>query len=289
MHVIENESLRVKAREYGAELISIFDKKNNIEHLWQANPEFWGWHAPVLFPAIGRSISDEVLVDSKKYKMEKHGFARKSNFKLLELSETKMVFELVASEETLKWYPFKFEFLIAYRLKENELICSFEVINEDEKPLYFQLGGHPAFNVPFFANEDFEDYYIAFEQNEELFRHHINEEGFFDGRKTFFLDNANCFALEKELFNDDALIFKDLKSRSVAIKSGNHQHAVEMNFEGFPYFGIWTKPGAPYVCLEPWMGCADSVGEPVEMSAKEKIIALEPGEEFNPHYTIRIL
>ena len=162
MHLIENEFLKVRAREYGAELTSVFDKKNNIEHLWQADEKFWGWHAPVLFPVVGRCLNDEIIVGGVKYAMEKHGFARKSNFKLLELSQEKMIFALTYSNDTLKIYPFKFEFLIGYRLKENELHVSYEVRNKDDKPIYFQLGGHPAFAVPFNANEEYEDYFLEF-------------------------------------------------------------------------------------------------------------------------------
>src|SRR5690242_17715830 len=111
MHQIENDFLKVKARNYGAELISVYNKKGMTEHLWQADPTYWGWHAPLLFPVVGRCLNDEIIVDGTKYSMEKHGFARKSNFSLFELSETKMIFSLTSSAETLKIYPYRFEFL----------------------------------------------------------------------------------------------------------------------------------------------------------------------------------
>lgn len=300
MHQIENEFLKIRAREYGAELISVFDKKNNTEHLWQADEKFWGWHAPVLFPVVGRCLNDEIVVDGKKYSMEKHGFARKSNFKLLELSESKMIFSLRHSDETLKLYPYKFEFLIGYRLKQNQLIVSFEVINEDDKPIYFQLGGHPAFAVPFTSPnlsegeglnttaEKYEDYYLEFSQTENAARHYIDGNGFFDGRTEPVLENSNRINLQNDLFKNDALIFKDLKSRAVSIKSKNHSHSLAVNFEGFNYLGLWAKENAPYVCIEPWLGCADTANAPTEFKNKEGVIMLEAGEEFNPHFTIKI-
>ncbi len=288
MHQIENDFLRVKLREYGAELTSVYNKKTNIEHLWNADEKFWGWHAPVLFPVIGRCIDDELVVDGIKHPMEKHGFARKSTFRLMERSDSKIVFALTSNEATLKVYPYQFEFLVAYHLDGHQLICSYEVINRDNKPLFFQLGGHPAFVVPFLSNEDYEDYYIELENTEDAERHHINAEGFFDGRRSLVLDNSNCFQLEKDMFNDDAFIFKDIRSRTVTIRSANHAHYLSVHFSDFNYLGLWAKVNAPYLCIEPWIGCADTEGEKVELSAKERIVALEPNEEFNAFYSIEI-
>lgn len=288
MHQIENEFLRVNIREYGAELTSVFDKKNNIEHLWNADEKFWGWHAPVLFPVIGRCLNDKIFVDGAEYMMEKHGFARKSNFNLLEFSESKAVFVLKSNESSLKVFPFQFEFLIGYHLRNNQLECSYEVINTDKKPMFFQLGGHPAFTVPFLPEEDYEDYYLEFEKTEYSDRVHINKDGFFDGRRTLVLDNSNCFQLEKEMFNDDAVIFKDLRSRTVTIRSANHSHYLSVHFPEFSYLGFWAKVNAPYLCIEPWLGCADTAGEEVEFSAKERITALEEGEKFYAAFSIEV-
>ncbi len=144
MHIIENESLKVKAREFGAELTSILDKRTGIEHLWQADERFWGWHAPVLFPVVGRCLEDEITVDGKIYKMEKHGFARKSDFRLLEHGTSKIVFVLSSSAETKAVYPFDFEFLISYHLRNSTLVCSYEVVNTGNNRLLFSLGGAPC-------------------------------------------------------------------------------------------------------------------------------------------------
>jgi galactose mutarotase-like enzyme len=288
MHQIENEFLKVRAREFGAELISVFNKKTNTEHLWEADEKVWGWHAPVLFPVVGRCLNDEILVDGVSYRMEKHGFARKSDFKLLELGDSKMTFSLSDSPATHKIYPFKFEFLISYRLKENELTCSYEVVNPDDRLIYFQLGGHPAFAVPFSLMEQLDDYYFEFEQAETSARHVINEDGFFYGRTEPVLTNSNTIALRKDLFKDDALIFKDLKSHKVSLKSKNHPQVLSVQFEGFEYLGIWAKENSPYVCIEPWLGCADSVGTLKEFSRREGVVKLPPGKEFQRSFVINI-
>ncbi len=286
MHQIENEFLKLRAREYGAELTSVIYKKTKTEHLWQADEKVWGWHAPVLFPVVGRCLNDEIILKGVKYPMQKHGFARKSNFRLLDLGDSKMVFSLKSSEETLKMYPCKFEFLIGYRIRKNQLYISYEVINEDKEPIYFQLGGHPAFAVPFHPAENYQDYFIEFETIENSERHLINPGGFFDGRREPVLHNSNRVQLKNDLFANDALIFKDLKSRKVTLRSNTHLYFIEMDFKGFSYLGIWAKENAPFVCIEPWLGCAETVGEPREFSLRENVVMLEPGEEFNPSFTL---
>ena len=289
MHQIENEHLKVRVIEYGAELTSVVAKKSGVQHLWQADPDVWGWHAPVLFPVIGRCMNDQILVEGNVYPMEKHGFARKSDFKVLELNETKIVFSLTSNSQTKNVYPFDFEFLIAYRLNSNELICTYEVINTNQSPIYFQLGGHPAFTIPFFPNEKYEDYFLEFESSENSSRHYINTEGYFDGRKESILQNSKTIQLRKDLFKDDALIFKDLNSRAVSIKSKKHSHSLKVSFQGFDYLGIWAKENAPYVCIEPWVGCADSADFTGNLSDKEGVIKLQPGDKIIKSFSVSIV
>jgi galactose mutarotase-like enzyme len=288
MHQLENNYLKVIAREHGAELTSIVDKKHNIEHLWQADPHFWGWHAPVLFPVIGRSLNDEIEIDGEQFRMSKHGFARNANIRLLDLTETSIVFSLKNNEQWQKIYPYKFEFLIRYKLDGNALVVSYEVINKDNKDIYFQLGGHPAFAVPFTPGELYDNYYLEFEEVENVSRHYIDKDGYFDGRHDVSLANTNTLQLKHSLFNDDALIFKDLKSRKVTIKDKNSERYLSVDFHGFNYLGLWAKVGAPYVCIEPWLGCADTAGKPTDFKGKEGIVKLEPAALLNVSYRIEV-
>jgi len=288
MHQLENSFLKVIAREHGAELTSIVNKKNNIEHLWQADPHYWGWHAPVLFPVVGRSLNDEILIDDHAYRLDKHGFARNANFRLMDLTETSIVFSLKNNEQLQKIYPYKFEFLIRYKLDGSTLVVSYEVINKDNKEIYFQLGGHPAFAVPFNQEETYEDYYLEFEHTEKAARSYIDKEGFFDGKKDVALANTNVIQLKNGLFKDDALIFKALKSKKVSIKSAKHSHYLTVDFSEFKYLGLWAKVGAPFVCIEPWLGCADTVDKPVQFKDKEGVIALETGGTFGVSFRIEV-
>ena len=192
-----------------------------------------------------------------------------------------MSFLLRSSESTLADYPYHFDLRVSYTLHGSQLVQSFEVLNRGDDSMYFQLGGHPAFAVPFLAGEAYEDYYIEFEADTMAERYCINEAGFFDGRKAEVLNGSNRLALDKNLFADDALIFKTLKSRKVTIGTSKNPHRLSVSFPSFKYLGLWAKVNAPYLCIEPWLGCADTVAMPVEISHKEGVITLGSGREFN--------
>ncbi len=220
--------------------------------------------------------------------MPKHGLARHVDFSAEKKSETEVVFTLRSNEETLKQYPFSFCFQISYVLEENKLRNIYTVINEDDKHMPFTLGGHPAFAVPFFANENLEDYFLEFEKAETISRHLIDENGLFNGVTERVLNNEKAIPLTKELFNRDALIFQDHQSRQISICSKNHNKKLIVEFSDFPYLGIWAKPGAPYVCIEPWIGCAENAGKEIDFTEKEHCKILQPGEKFSCEFSVII-
>lgn len=286
---IENAILRVNAKLLGAELVSIFDKRDNTEHLWQGNPAYWAAHAPILFPIVGRCNNDTLLFKGEKYKMEKHGFARRNEFHLIAQTEDSMSFELCSNQQIKHMYPFDFSFRITYSLQEHALLTTYTIENRSNTEMPFAIGGHPAFAVPFFEGEEYEDYAIAFPNDDSLIRHHINTEGLFDGRMSKVECLSNRIALHPNLFKEDALIFKDLHSKEVSIVSHKHKKRLQLNFEGFPYLGIWAKPGADYVCLEPWIGCADVEGFQDDFTKKEKVVVLPAGKDFQSSYSISLI
>lgn len=288
MYRIQNEFLQIGVKSYGAELVSVFDRQNKVEHLWQADEKFWAWHAPVLFPVVGRCLNDEIVVAGKKYPMPKHGFARKSDFTLHSQSNTHITFSLVDSDITLKQFPYRFEFLISYQLRQNCLLVNYEVCNTDTQTIYFQLGGHPAFAVPFFEGEKYADYFLEFSETENAQRYFIDENGFFNDVTELVLVQSNRIPLHPDLFKDDALIFKKIKAKEVSIKSNNHSRSLSVKYDDFNYLGLWAKQHAPYVCIEPWLGCADTADKPVEFKQKEGVKTLNPAEKFQAGFSVYI-
>lgn len=288
MVTLENEFLKVSVNSEGAELVSVFNKMSKIEHLWQADPKVWGWHAPNLFPVVGKCINDRLLIDGKIFPMEKHGFARTSHFKWVESTDIHAKFILNYNQATLAVYPYKFEFQVLYDLFGDYVQVSYKVINKDENSIYFSLGAHPAFNIPFHSNEAYEDYFIELEKEERLEKHLLSTEGYFTGAFEPVPMDGNKINLHKEIFNQDALVFKKLISRKVCIKSKNHNEYISISFPHMDYLGIWAKPAAPFVCIEPWLGCADTQGKAVDIKYKEAIQELEHGHVFETDFTIGI-
>jgi len=288
MTTIENEFLKASIDPKGAQLSSLINKETGVEHMWQAG-EAWPWHSPNLFPVIGSLINNEIIVGGKPYEItQRHGFARHSEFLLIESNAIHAKFSLPYSDHTLAIYPFKFDLHIIYDLIDNALRVTFKVINLDDKTIYFSVGGHPAFSVPFHEGEQYDDYYLEFETEEPLVEHLLNSDGFFSGEtKPVKLDGKNL-QLTRELFLNDALVFKKMKSRQVTIKSHKHDETISVQFPHFNYLGIWAKTGSDFVCIEPWLGHADIAGPPVEFKQKEGIQKLEQGHVFEACYYISI-
>ncbi|MGF7041682.1 aldose 1-epimerase family protein [Mucilaginibacter lappiensis] len=288
MTVLENEYLKVAIDLQGAQISSYYNKKTSVEHLWQADPNVWPWHAPNLFPVVGGLIDNQLLVDGHAYTMGRHGFARQSEFILLEADEVSASFSLPYCEKTLQVYPYKFDYQLLYTLIDHSLRVTHKVINLDKKTIYFSVGGHPAFNVPFNKGEKYEDYYLEFETEEHLEAQMLSAGGFFTGETRPIATPGNKLYLTRHLFDADALVFKQLTSRMVSIKSNRHDQSLSIEFPHFNYLGLWAKPGADFVCIEPWLGCADTEGHQVNINKKEAIQALHSGHVFEAPYFISL-
>lgn len=289
MQQIKNEFLSISVNPVGAELSSIKNLETGVEHLWQGDPEIWASQAPNLFPVIGVLKNGEYIFEGKTYKMPKHGFVRyNENIELKSKTEDELIFELNYSEESLKQYPFKFRFEIGFILKDKSLEVSHRIYNLDDKTIYFSLGGHPAFNAPISVNEVYEDYYLEFDQKLDLRSYLLNEEGLISEKTVGILDNENKIRLKKDLFENDALIFKNIPSKKVSLKSKNSGTVLSVEYTDFKNLGIWAKPGAPYVCIEPWLGIADVEGTDQNLKTKEGMEQLEPGKNFQANYIINV-
>ena len=288
-HSLENEFLKVSVKETGAELCSLIDKATGIEHMWQADPEIWSSHAPNLFPVIGVLKDGKYHFDGIEYEMPKHGFVRyNENVRLKEQTEDRLVFELIYSDETLKIYPFRFDFRIEFNLKGKSLEVKHFIINLGSDKMYFSLGGHPAFNICLFENENISDYSIEFDKDMTLDKFLLNDNGLVSHHKERILNEEKEIRLSEDIFNNDALIFKEIPSKKATLLSHKKGKILSLEYKDFKNLGIWAKPGAPYICIEPWLGIADVEGTGQNLKNKEGIIQLMPSKEFNASYTITI-
>lgn len=288
IHTITNSVLTVSIAAKGAELQSIVNNNTGLEYMWNADPAFWAKKSPVLFPIVGGLKNNHYTYNGEAYTLGRHGFARELDFTVTNQTADSITFTLVDSEETLQHYPFHFNFSLTYTLQENTVHVTYTVKNTGDDALLFSVGGHPAFKVPVAPGTNFNDYYLAFSNVEEAGRYPLDAGGQVETYTTPVLNNTDRLPLTKELFYQDALVFKHLQSTSIAIKSDNTPHGLTVHFSGFPYMGIWNFKDADFVCIEPWCGIADAVNTTGNLQDKEGINNLPAGETFERTWSVEV-
>ena len=286
-YTLESAELTIAVNPIGMELSSIKSKLTGAEYMWQADPSIWKGQAPVLFPIVGALKDGYTLINDEKYEMPKHGLVRNSSKpELIKQTDNCLSFRLTWDQETLQNYPFKFQLEISFILSGKTLEIKHQITNLGNEPMPYFLGGHPAFNCPLLPGEIYEDYRIQFPQQETDGTWLIDEQGLIKNEPKPFIENSNIIPLSKELFDDDALIFKHLKSKEATLSHKEKGAILTVKFDDFDYLGIWAKPAAPYVCIEPWLGIADSSDSNHEFTKKEGLSLVEPNQSETKSYSI---
>ena len=280
--ILSNSELTATINSFGAELISL-KSNSNREYIWEGNPDYWGKHSPILFPIVGSLKNNSYRYNNSIFHLPRHGFAREMDFDIIEQSNEKVVFSLKETAATLEKYPFKFELQISYTLTNSELKIGFNVINNNSFSMPFSIGAHPAFAI---AN-NFENYELLFEKSENLIVSKLENDLISNTAYKLPIEN-NSLPLTYSLFENDALIFKTIESKSVTICE-NEIPFLKVHFNDFPSLGIWTKSQAPFICIEPWIGYADTVENNGNLEEKEGIKILGVNQTFETNYLIEIL
>lgn len=282
---LKNYSGLVQIDTKGAELISMQDIYSN-EFMWQKDAKYWNRCSPLLFPIVGNLQNNTYVIGNEQYRMEKHGFCRDAEFKLTYSSEEKAIFSYSYNEETLKSYPFKFNLTLTYTLVENSLHIDYQVFNMDDKPIYYCIGAHPAFNVPVEnAEEKFSNYRFVFDKDEKCASpvYDIPNSEFNLNNKVDHFTNQNTINLTHEIFDQDAIVIEELKSSSVTLESVLSGRGIKVDMEGFSTLAFWTpvKMSAPFVCIEPWNGMAVRSGESNVLTEKYGVQTLDVDQSKN--------
>lgn len=279
---ISNSTLSASINHSGAELFSLKDNKGK-EYIWEGNPDFWGKHSPILFPIVGTLKNNAYTIDGKEYQLSRHGFAREMEFELIDKTENSAIFSLKSNAETLKKYPFEFELQLIYTLEESSLNIQYKVINNSETKMPFSIGAHPAIAL----TENFENYAFEFEK-EEVLKYYLLENDLISNKTKVLETTNNTVPLHYKLFENDALIFKTLESKSLTILE-NSKPYIKVSFKNFPSLGLWTKDQAPFVCIEPWLGYSDTAENSGDLFEKEGILVLDVNQTFDSKFSIQIL
>lgn len=287
---ISNDKISVEIVSYGAQVCSM-KKVDGTEYLWQGDEKFWKGQAPNLFPYIGRMTDKSYTYEGKKFHMEIHGFVKIRELSLEDQGEDFITFRLDSDEGTLELYPFEFTYFVHYRLEDSKMLINYEVVNRDERQMYFGLGGHPGFFVPNQEGAEFTDYYLEFEAGTKPVRVGFSKECFVDGTESDFpLREGRYLDLRHGMFDDDAIVLKQAGT-SVELKCRKGGAVIRVEYPDMPYFGIWHAPKkeAPYVCLEPWSSLPSRQGVVEELTAQENLVSLEPGKTYENEWSIGII
>lgn len=269
--------LEIKTTALGAELTSI--KLDGKEKLHQGKTH-WKRHAPILFPIVGQIKEGKAIIDDRPFKMGQHGFARDMEFEEIEPNK----FLLRSSKETLEKFPYKFELYVQYFIQDNELTVQYQVINKDNKQMLFGIGGHPAFLCDYSTG----DYQIQLNKEETEVEFMQLENGLISNQKAQNIIENNAINLTENIFENDAIIMRKLKSNKVILyNKKTSEKILDFDFTGFPYLALWSKIGAPFVCIEPWFNTADKVDSSGIFEEKENILKLEPEKQFECRYKIK--
>jgi len=278
---LKNEYLHVKAKRTGAELISIKLLEDNTEYLWQGDSITWSDHAIVQFPIIGNLKNGEYKSNGDMYKLMSHGFARVSDFNIIEQSDSKLIYALKSNAETKKLYPFEFTFIVSYILEGKSIQVNFEVVNEGSEEMNFSLGYHPGFNCPLKIGESMEDYYLEFSENETVNRL-ILKNDLIDSVQNHYLFKTNKIHLSKDIFKDDAIILEEIASTRLHLRNKLNDKSVTLDFGDIPYLGIWSpKQFGDFVCIEPWYGIPDLKNATGNLADKPGSITLPKRDSYN--------
>ena len=282
LHTIENDKLVCTIESTGAEIRSLRDKATGKEYIWQIDESIWGSSSPVLFPAIGKIKENKVVYKGKDYAMPKHGIIRNNNSLSFEQQGiSTCVFTLTSSEKALTQYPFQFSFTVAFTLIEKRLIMTYKVENRDSVPMHFACGGHTAYACPLSENIQLSDYVIEFPTPFPLEASTLGASGLLSHHKRKIESSEGILPLSDTLFNEDALIFSDIACDWIRLRKKHENKGIVVRFTDYPHLALWAKPGADYLCIEPWLGLPDLEDESVDITQKPTYKTIAPDTEFS--------
>ena len=285
MFTLKNHQSLVKISTKGAQIMDWFHLQKEKNILWEMDTVYWNRVAPILFPIVGRLKNDAYHFNSLSYKLGQHGFARESEFEVVESNETSLVLKLASDAQTLAVYPFHFELIISYELDGSTLKSRNQLKNTGKDSLFASFGAHPGFHLEHHISE----YSIHIPGAKKLKRHLIDQ-GLYTGEfEWVHFDQGGFLKLDDSYFEKDAIVFKHEQIQKMELYHKNSQLlSMEIQGEEAPYWGIWKKKGAPFICLEPWWGLADSTNFEGDLSDKEGINVVIRNETRSFEYSISI-
>ena len=281
-YIIENDLLKVTVTTFGAQVKSVVRKEDGVEHMWQADPAVWGYHAPIMFPHAGRVVENTIEAKGQKFTSKQHGFARTMEHTFVEQTENSVVLELTENPQTLKVWPYRFRLQSIFTLEKDVLHHTLAVENLDEDDLYFGIGYHPAYAIPFDGEHTVQDYELRFDSMQSPLCVSCMPNGLVTGECYSLGNNISSIPLTEDLFANDSHAMVNLTSKTLGVYEKDTGRAVVCGISGFPYTLIWSMPGElKFVCIEPWHSLPSLEGGSTRWEEKPAAACLAPGESWN--------
>lgn len=286
---LESAGLKAVIKSLGAELVSFC--RGGVEYLWQGNPEFWSGQSPLLFPNTGRYWNNVYRHAGKTYAQKAHGFARNMDFAVVDRSDSHVVFGLHSDDETLAVYPFPFFLFVTYRLDGCGLSVEWFVRNEGDSEMHFQIGAHPALNLPGYRADEEVHGYFSFEPEGTPEYLIPVENGCVDASSPLPLplDAQGMMPITASTFNIDTYVIEAGALRSCTLCDASRKPWISVEFR-MPVLALWAptlkRPDCPFVCVEPWCGSCDTVGYAGELADRRHEQHLAPGAHFSTVYRL---
>ena len=282
-YIIENEFLKVTVTTWGAQVKSVIRKEDGVEHMWQADKEVWGYHAPILFPYCGKLLDGKHIAKGKTYEWTaQHGFARTMEHEFVYKNKDTLVLQLTDTPETLAVWPWKFRLMSAFTLEGDVLHHTLTVENKDEEDMSFGIGYHPGFAIPFDENHTYSDYEFRFNKLESPICLETAPKGLINGKSYYLGKNITTIPLTDTLFAHDSHCMVSLQSDTLGIYEKDSGRGVVCSIKSFPYCLIWSKPGEPkFVCIEPWNSLPSHEEGSIEWNQKPAAAVIAPAESWS--------
>ena len=282
-YILENTYLKVTVTDWGAQVKSVVCKCDGAEHIWQADPAVWGYHAPILFPYCGRLKDGRFTAKGQVYECDiQHGFARTAVHRLVEHNHRQIVLELTESEETLAVFPWKFSLRSTFTLENDTLCHKLTVENRDTEDLRFGIGYHPAFALPFDDKHTYADYELRFSQMESPLCLGTAPKGLVNGEVYSLGSNLQTIPVTAGMFDNDSHCMVNLQSQTLGLYEKDTGRGVVCDIENFPYCLLWSKPGVPqFICIEPWHSLPGYEFGTTNWEDKPAAAKINPGESWS--------
>lgn len=287
---LQSGNLLATVSTMGGELISLKDI-SGTEYIWQGDSAIWSGQNPNLFPIIGKLRDGKTRVGDFICEIPKHGLVRRREFKINDKGTDFVEFIITSDDETRSKYPFTFSFKVRHTLLFDGFETGFTVENNGKELMPFCIGAHTGFNCPLEPGKTFDDYILKFSHKEDTKTLSFDGDWFVMPEYGNIPLRGDVWSLRYEDFDRfDTMIFEDLKSNEVSLIPRDGGKGVKVDFTGWPMIAFWTKPdsNAPYLCIEPWQGCAACVGEGDDFFKKRHVVSLKPNEVWEKSFKVTL-